>query len=458
MSKFKLITTERPKQKAILVGVSIYTQDDLLPMEDSLQELELLADTAGVEVVGFVTQKLHAPNAKTYIGSGKVEEVKLLAQEFGADMVIFDNELSPRHQRELEKEFGESLQVIDRTALILDIFAQHAHTSEGSLQVELAQYEYRLPRLTRAWTHLARQAGGGGGRAGGVGGVGLRGPGETQLEVDRRIISNRIEFLKGELEKVRAHRLRHRERRKKTRIPVISLVGYTNAGKSTLLNKLSNADVYVADQLFATLDPTTRRVELPGGQSVLFTDTVGFIQKLPTELVAAFRATLEEISEADILLHVVDITHVNASAQAKAVQQTLVDIDAGDIPMITAFNKIDSLNDPYGAIASLDGFPNTHPISALTGQGLDELLSGIEDVLFESYIEIEVKIPYEKGQLLSLFHENGQVLEVVNYEDGTKLKGTLPRRLVFHYEPFILKQNIIELENEANFDLNDEDW
>jgi GTPase len=458
MSKIKLIPTESPKQKALLVGVSLYSKDELLPLEDSLQELELLADTAGVEVVGYVTQNLKTPNAKTFIGSGKVEEVKLLAQEFGADMVIFDNELSPRHQRELEKDFGESLQVIDRTALILDIFAQHAHTSEGSLQVELAQYEYRLPRLTRAWTHLARQAGGGGGRAGGVGGVGLRGPGETQLEVDRRIISNRIEFLKGELEKVRAHRSRHRERRKKTRIPVVSLVGYTNAGKSTLLNKLSQADVYVADQLFATLDPTTRRVELPGSQTVLFTDTVGFIQKLPTELVAAFRATLEEISEADILLHVVDITHVNASAQAKSVQQTLVDIDAGDIPMITAFNKIDRLKDPHGAIAALDDFSNTFPISALTGQGLDELLVGIEEVLFESYIDVEVQIPYDKGQLLSLFHENGQVLEVVNTANGTNLKGMLPRRFLFHFEPYLKKLNLIEIENEADLDGDDEEW
>ena len=206
MTKNKLLETKDPTQKALLVGVSIYSQSDLLPLEDSLSELELLADTAGVAVVGNITQNLNAPNPKTFIGSGKVEEVKLLAQELDADLVIFDNELSPRHQRELEREFGESIQVFDRTALILDIFAQHANTSEGSLQVELAQYEYRLPRLTRAWTHLARQAGGGGGRAGGVGGVGLRGPGETQLEVDRRAISSRIDYLKAELEKVRAHR------------------------------------------------------------------------------------------------------------------------------------------------------------------------------------------------------------------------------------------------------------
>ena len=444
MSKSQILTTEAPQEKALLVGVNLSNHEDLLSLEDSLEELTLLADTAGVEVVGEVTQNLNRPNSKTFIGSGKVEEVKSLAGELGADMVIFDNELSPRHQRELEAAFGDDLRVIDRTALILDIFAQHAQTSEGSLQVELAQYEYRLPRLTRAWTHLARQAGGGGGRAGGVGGVGLRGPGETQLEVDRRLISNRIEFLKNELEKVRAHRTRHRERRKKTRIPVIALVGYTNAGKSTLLNRLAKADVYVADQLFATLDPTTRRVDLPGGQTVLFTDTVGFIQKLPTELVAAFRATLEEIADADVLLHVVDITHVNASAQARSVQETLIDIDAGDIPIITAFNKIDLLKDPEGAIVTLDEFPNTYPISAISGQGIDELLEAIERELFESYIELDVKIPFSEGQLISMFHESGQVIDVSHGENGAHIKGLIPRRLLFHFEPYLSKPKVIE--------------
>ena len=459
MSKTKLIKTEEPTQKAVLVGASVYNQDELLSIEDSLQELQLLADTAGVEVVGQITQNLQSPNPKTFIGSGKVEEVKLLAQELDADLVIFDNELSPRHQRELEKELGESIQVIDRTALILDIFAQHAHTSEGSLQVELAQYEYRLPRLTRAWTHLARQAGGGGGRAGGVGGVGLRGPGETQLEVDRRTISDRIEFLKRELEKVRAHRSRYRERRKKSRIPVISLVGYTNAGKSTLLNQLSQAEVYVADQLFATLDPTTRRVTLPGGHTVLLTDTVGFIQKLPTELVAAFRATLEEITEADVLLHVVDITHVNASAQAQSVQETLVEIGAGDIPIITAFNKIDKLKDPQGAIAALDEFPNTYPISALTGQGIEDLLAAIEDELFETFIELDVRIPFEQGKLISLFHERGQVIDFSNNEQGTRIKGLMPRRLVFYYEPYFVTRPDLDDLDTSEFDVENEgDW
>lgn len=440
MPKTQLLDTERPVEKALLVGVSLYQQDDLLSIEDSMEELERLAETAGVETVGSVTQNLDHPNPKTFIGSGKVEEVKILAEELDADMVIFDNELSPRHQRELEKAFSESIRVIDRTALILHIFALHARTSEGNLQVELAQHEYRLPRLTRAWTHLARQAGGGGGRAGGVGGVGLRGPGETQLEVDRRMIHRRIEFLKEELEKVRAHRMRYRERRKKSRIPVVALVGYTNAGKSTLLNTLSKADVYVADQLFATLDPTTRRVDLPGGQTALFTDTVGFIQKLPTELVAAFRATLEEIAEADVLLHVIDITHVNVRAQAKSVQETLVDIGAGDIPIINAFNKIDLLKDPENAVSILNEFSNTYPISALSGAGLDELLSAIESELFETYIELEVKIPYQEGQLISLFHENGQVHEVKNVESGTKIKGLLPRRLIYQFEPYLIKE------------------
>lgn len=441
MSKKQLLTTKNPTQKAFLIGVNLHGQDDLLSLNDSLQELELLADTAGIEVVGQTTQNLTTPNSKTFIGSGKVEEVKLLAGEFDADLVIFDNVLSPRHQRELERVFGESIQVIDRTALILDIFAQHANTSEGSLQVELAQYEYRLPRLTRAWTHLARQAGGASGRTGAVGGVGLRGPGETQLEIDRRSISARIAYLKGELEKVRAHRSRYRERRKKSRLPLVSLVGYTNAGKSTLLNKLTDADIYVADQLFATLDPTTRRVELPGGQNVLFTDTVGFIQKLPTELIAAFRATLEEISEADVLLHVVDITHLNASAQVKSVQETLVEIEAGDIPIITAFNKIDQLQDPPGAIEALDDFPNTYPISALTGQGLEDLLAGIEEVLFESYLEIHVLIPFEKGHILSQFHEKGQVQNVISIEQGTRVSGLIPRRLYAAFQPYIIPEN-----------------
>ena len=435
MSRPKVYRTESPKEKALLIGVNLSGYHELLSLDDSLAELERLADTAGVIVVGYITQNLKKPNPKTYIGSGKVDEVKMLAEGMDADMVIFDNELSPRHQRELEECFGESLRVLDRTALILDIFAQHAHTKEGSLQVELAQYEYRLPRLTRAWTHLARQAGGGGGRAGGIGGVGLRGPGETQLEVDRRIISRRIESLKADLEKVRNQRSQYRQRRKKTQIPVVALVGYTNAGKSTLLNRLSNSDVYVADQYFATLDPTTRRVELPGGKTVLFTDTVGFIQKLPTELVAAFRATLEEISEADVLLHLVDITHPNAIEQAKSVHETLVDIGAGDVPMVVAFNKIDLQVEESG-VPVLAGYENPYLISAITGTGLDELLSAVEKELFETYIAVDLLIPYQEGQILSIIHEVGQIHSIENLENGTRIIGLVPQRLFGQFKEY----------------------
>ncbi|MDP3184269.1 MAG: GTPase HflX, partial [Anaerolineales bacterium] len=322
---------------------------------------------------------------------------------------------------------------LDRTALILDIFAQHAHTNEGMLQVELAQYEYYLPRLTGAWTHLARQAGGGGGRAGSVGGVGLRGPGETQLEVDRRNIRKRIAHLKGELEKVRAHRMRYRLQRKRSRIPIVALVGYTNAGKSTLLNRLAKADVYVADKLFATLDPTTRRVELPGGYQALFTDTVGFIQKLPTTLVAAFRATLEEIAEADLLLHVVDISHPNAMNQAQAVQQTLKEIGAGHIPMITVLNKIDRLADPQAARASIQHYPQSVAISAQTGDGIPDMLAVLRSALYETYTPILVRLPYQQGGLISLFHEVGQIERVEHERGGVLMQGSIPGRLTAQF-------------------------
>lgn len=437
MAKKHSEPTIKPRERAFLVGVELRDQDRLLSLDESLTELALLADTAGLDVVGQTTQRLNRPNSKTFIGSGKVEEVKTFVNETDAEIVLFDDELAPRHQRELEVEFGDDIRIIDRTALILDIFAQHANTSEGALQVELAQYEYRLPRLTRAWTHLARQAGGGGGRAGSVGGVGLRGPGEKQLEVDRRDIRRRIDFLKRDIEKVRTHRQMHRERRRRSRIPVVALVGYTNAGKSTLLNQISEANVYVADQLFATLDPTTRRVNLADGNMALFTDTVGFIQKLPTNLVAAFRATLEEIAEADLLVHVVDVTHPNAKEQAASVLETLVEIDADHVPLLTALNKIDRLKAPEKAADAMDDFTDTVAISALHGDGIDQLLNSVSEKLYETYTPITVNLPYQEGALIAMFHDQALIDSVENKREGVRMSGRLPGRLVARFMPFI---------------------
>ena len=430
------LPTKLPTERAFLVGFDLPNEDRLLTLEDSLEELKQLALTAGLVIVGETSQHLKRPNPKTLLGSGKIHEIQSLVRETVADIVLFDDELSPRHQRELEQLFGDDVRVVDRSALILDIFAQHANTREGSLQVELAQYEYRLPRLTRAWTHLARQAGGGGGRAGSVGGVGLRGPGETQLEVDRRDIGRRIAHLRKQLEKVRAHRSRYRARRRRAAIPTVALVGYTNAGKSTLLNRLSDANVLVADKLFATLDPTTRRIELPDGRQVLLTDTVGFIQKLPTTLVAAFQATLEEIAEADLLLHVVDITHLNANAQAQAVRATLEEIQVINIPMVTALNKIDLLPDPTSSLDRVDEFERAVPISALTGEGIPTLLSSIEFELYESMSQIKVLLPYKAGRLISLFHEQGSVNEIQHNENTVMIEGRIPTRLASHYEKY----------------------
>ena len=377
-------------------------------------------------------QRLERPHPATFIGPGKAREVAEKVAQTAADVVIFDDELSPRHQRELEKTLGEGIKLLDRTALILDIFAQHAHTREGALQVELAQYEYRLPRLTRAWTHLARQAGG---RAGGAtGGVGVRGPGETQLETDRRVIGRRIAQLKRELEEVRAHRGRHRTQRRKVGVPTVAIVGYTNAGKSTLLNALSGAGVLVADQLFATLDPTTRRVQLPGGGVALFTDTVGFIQKLPTQLVAAFRATLEEVTEADLLLHVLDVTHPQVMRQAEAVRKTLAEIGAADKPIVSALNKIDRLPIPDAILSLLAEFPDSVAISALHGEGLEVLLTHIERALETQMTWLDVLIPYELGELVDLFHRRGLIKREEHTEAGTRIVGRVPRALVgrFH--------------------------
>ncbi len=386
--------------------------------------------------MGAALQRLEKPITATYIGKGKVEEVKALVLELDATVVVFDDELQPRQQRSLEKEFeSEEIKILDRTALILDIFAQHAQTREGKLQVELAQLEYRIPRLTRMWTHLARQAGTGGGAGGSVG---LRGPGETQLEMDRRMINKRVAHIKRELEDVMAHRTRHRSKRQQTALQTVAIVGYTNAGKSTLLNRLAGAKVLSADMLFATLDPTTRRVRMPGGRDVLFTDTVGFIQKLPTTIVAAFRATLEEIIEADILLHVIDATHPNVDAQIESVLDTLSELEVEHYPTVYAFNKIDALPDDvsFDTLPEVDSW-KVH-VSAHKGTGIEDLRNAVFEAVKSTYSAIEIKLPYDRGDLVNLFHERGLVDEEAYEDTHVAMSGRIPPRLKSYFKQFML--------------------
>ena len=431
MPKEKTYSSAQPVEKAVMVGIE--TGRQLWRSSDSLAELEQLAATAGVEVLGQISQNVSQPNPATFVGKGKVEEISRLREELGADLVLFDDELTPGQQRNLEETLNTK--VLDRTGLILDIFARHARTREGRLQVELAQLEYRLPRLTRMWTHLSRQ---------GVGGVGLRGPGETQLEVDRRRSRERISKLKEELKEVHAQRELYRQKRRTEGLPVIALVGYTNAGKSTLLNALSNAQVLTANVLFATLDPTTRQLQLPDGQEVLLTDTVGFIQRLPTQLVAAFRATLEEIAEADVLVHVLDITHPNAEEQAQTVDKVLADLGVADKPKVIALNKIDRLfpdGAPNGSsngkgepglsakvAADLDLGPQYVPVSAQRAWGFDALLERIQQTLSANWLQLDVLIPYNESELVSLFHEKGIIEKEEHTEQGTRIEGRMPKR------------------------------
>lgn len=434
-------TLSERAERVFLMAAQVRGREGLFSLEDSLEELAQLARTAGLEVVGQETQRLSAIHAATYIGAGKVEELALARQELGFDAVIFDDELSPAQLRNLERAL--QVKVLDRTALILDIFAKHAHTREGALQVELAQYIYRLPRLTRQWTHLSRQ---------GVGGVGLRGPGETQLESDRREIAQRMAQLRRELDEVRQQRSLQRRRRRRQGLPVVAIVGYTNAGKSTLLNRLSGAGVLVEDKLFATLDPTTRRVTLPSGKEVLFTDTVGFIQKLPTQLVASFRATLEEVLEADLLVHVVDASDRNVLPKVEVVRRTLEEIGAAGKPTILALNKVDLLTDPelltggtlVGRFASGEGLiaqtaPGHEaviPISAEQGVGIEDLLRAVESALVERMVSLDLALPYGAGDLLNLWHEQGVIEEERYTAKGIRVRGKVPHWLASRLEEY----------------------
>ncbi|CAL5205870.1 unnamed protein product [Lathyrus oleraceus] len=406
------------EEKAYLVGVERKGDvSDSFGIEDSLSELKQLADTAGLLVVDSTYQKLASPNPRTYIGSGKVSEIKSAINALDVETVIFDDELSAGQLRNLEKVFGGDVRVCDRTALILDIFNQRAATHEASLQVSLAQMEYQLPRLTKMWTHLERQSGGQ-----------VKGMGEKQIEVDKRILRNQIGVLKKELESVRKHRKQYRNRRVSVPVPVISLVGYTNAGKSTLLNQLTGADVLAEDKLFATLDPTTRRVQMKNGKEFLLTDTVGFIQKLPTTLVAAFRATLEEISESSLLVHVVDISHPLVEQQINAVDKVLSELDVSSIPRLMVWNKIDKASDPQKIRLEAEKRDDVVCISALSGDGLQEFCDAIQDKLKDSMVWVEALLPFENGDLLSTIHQVGMVEKTEYTEQGTYIKAHVPLR------------------------------
>jgi GTP-binding protein HflX len=389
-----------------------------------MEELAELAHSAGAEVVDTVTQKLQKPTAPYYIGKGKAESIKDSIQDRQVTSVIFDDELSPAQGRNLETLLARK--VLDRTQLILDIFAQRARSREGRLQIELAQLQYLLPRLTRMWHHLSRQ----------TGGIGTRGPGETQLEVDRRRVQERISRLERELESVRRTRAVQRQGRKRHQWPVAAVVGYTNAGKSTLLNLLTGADVVAADKLFATLDPTTRSFTLPNKQRVLLTDTVGFLRKLPHTLIESFKATLEEVSEADLLIHVVDLSHPRVDEQMEAVDKVIKELDAFGKQTLIVFNKIDNLANRELAEAYVSRFHNSVAISARTGEGVSKLVSALQEALSSWRLRLQFRLPAKESALMAEIHRVGHVLELRYEDENALIVAHVPPHLEAKLAPF----------------------
>ena len=404
--------TEEQKERVLLVGVQLDNQED---MESSLEELKALAKTAGAETVGKVIQPRDAYHPATYIGKGKLEEVRSLIEETGATGIICDDELSPAQMSNLTDILD--VKVMDRTMVILDIFAGRASTSEGKIQVELAQLKYRQSQLTGAGRAMSRLGGG----------IGTRGPGEKKLEMDRRLIKNRIAQLNRELKEVKRHRELTREQRTKNRVPVVAIVGYTNAGKSTLLNTLTGAGVLQEDQLFATLDPTTRSRKLPSGQEILLTDTVGFIRKLPHHLIDAFKSTLEEAKYADMILHVVDASNPQMDEQMYVVYETLQRLEAMDKPVITAFNKMDQI----GESLTVRDFKADRivQVSAKTGEGLDTLLQAVEEILREQKIYVERVYSYQESGKIQLIRKYGELLGEEYKEDGIHVSAYVPKEL-----------------------------
>ena len=416
-----------PPSRAILVGIKL-RDNSMEETEESLQELQQLAETAGIEVVCETIQPRNAPNPTYFIGEGKVEELKPLVEELDADAIIFDEELSPAQNRNLEREL--EVATIDRTGLILQVFAQRALTKEARLQVALAQLEYALPRLTRMWTHLSRLA------TGGSGSRRLRGPGETQLEMDRRWVRRNIGHVRKALDAV--EKQRHVQRRRRSEKVKVSLVGYTNAGKSTLFNMLTGETVLAEDKLFATLDSTTRKVNLPQKQQILLSDTVGFIKKLPHQLVAAFKATLEEVLEADLLLHVVDVSHPEVEAQIAAVNVVLEELDATGVPMLMAFNKIDRLKNEDDLQILRSQYPEALPISAQRGDGVPALIDALAHRFAERGMNLSLSIPYTEGKALDLLHKHGTVLDTEYAAEAVHVKARLPNRYLKSVEQFLV--------------------
>jgi GTP-binding protein HflX len=419
------------REKIVLVGVTI-PPASTEGTEASLDELSELVDTAGADEVARVVQRREAPDPATYVGKGKAQELREISLEVDSDTVVFDDELSPAQQYNLEKILGRT--AIDRTAVILDIFAQNAHSQEGKAQVELAQLRYRLPRLRRQAGALSQQAGGmsaaGGAR------IGTRGPGETQLEVDRRRIVRRIHKLEGDLREIERHRATQRKASRRGQLHRVVIVGYTNAGKSTLLNRLTDAGVLVEDRLFATLDATTRRLSLPGGERVLVTDTVGFIRKLPHQLVEAFKSTLDVAVDADLLIHVVDASAPDVSGNIRAVREVLEEIGAGQVPELLAFNKSDLA--PATAVRLVEGYEGSVALSATTGDGVERLLATVGDRLRSLTSVVELVIPYERGDILAAAHRAGEVLGESPGEGGMHIRGRFDDITVGRFREFVV--------------------
>jgi GTP-binding protein HflX len=420
-------TANHRTERVFLIGAELKGRSKW-EVRDSLEELSELATTAGGKLIGAGSQKMEAPFAATFIGSGKAAEFAAWCKANQVDTVIFDDELSPAQSRNLEKIF--ECKILDRTSLILDIFARRARTREGKLQVELAQLQHLLPRLTRYWSHLSRQKGG----------IGMRGgEGETQLEADRRKVQERIDRIEQELELVQRQRTTQRQGRQRSQWPLASIVGYTNAGKSTLLNKLTGAEVLAENKLFATLDPTTRRLRLPTNQNALLSDTVGFIRKLPHRLVEAFKATLEEVVQADLLLHVVDASHPQADAQIEAVNQVLAEIGANGKPTLMVFNKIDQLDNPEMVQRFLR---HNHPavaISAKTGEGIPELLNALGSELRPIRDYLELSVPHQASDVIARLHSVGQIIERDYDGETAKFKARIPPYLHAEFEPYIVQ-------------------